>query len=321
MKTIRKIAAWEFLQNIKSRRFLTTTVLIPVIIFSVSAIGLWVSLNEVTADKEIKILDPQEIEKFLQAPRADTPGGIQQTITIVIAGFFAFVFIWSSLFSIVMVLMGVVREKQSRVVELLLSSVSAQELMLGKILGFAGLGLVQVLIWVAIGLGLFVLFGPFLGLPTLPLVTLGLAYMPWATVGLYVLFFVLGYLFIAALSAAMGATIGLEDILSGQQLQSTIIIMPTILPIMLLQNLIFDPNGTLAVVLSFIPFTAPATMLIRLAMDAQNPVPLWQTLLSLLVLALCSGLVMRLAAKIFAVGILLYGKSAHVREIWTWLRR
>ncbi|MBI1741803.1 ABC transporter permease [Candidatus Acetothermia bacterium] len=330
MSAILKVSRWEFLQNIRSRRFLTTTVLIPLIIFGFSSIAIWLASSESAQSSGQHLFDRQQLEqleKLLQKTQGATPEELsqraqaQQVITMLISSVFAFIFIYSSLFSVVMVLMGVVREKQSRVVELLLSSISPAELMYGKILGFAGLGLVQVLIWIAIGLGLFVLFGPSLGLPAPLLVGIVVAYMPWTILALYVLFFVLGYLFIAALSAAMGATMGVEDILSGQQLQSTLIIMPMILPAMFLQRIIDDPNGMFTLVLSFIPFTAPTTMLIRLAKSPEVPVAVWQTALSLIVLALCCWLAMRLAAKIFSVGILLYGKSASLGEMWTWLRR
>ncbi|MBI3660505.1 ABC transporter permease [Candidatus Acetothermia bacterium] len=324
MSAILKVARWEFLQNIKSRRFLMTTVLIPMIIFGFSSIGIWISSSDSRLPAGQTLFNRQTLERILQSNPQDLSDDeikLQQSIVVTVPSLFAFVFIWSSLFSVVMVLMGVIREKQSRVVELLLSSISPNELMHGKILGFAGLGLVQVLIWVAIALGLFLVFGPFLGLPAPLLFSLVLKFMPLSTLLLYLLFFVLGYLFIAALSAAMGATMGVEDVLSGQQLQSTIILMPMILPLMLLTQIIEDPNGPLAMTFSFIPFTAPTTMIMRLAVYSLKPVAVWQIMLSLVFLTLSCGLAMRLAAKIFSVGILLYGKSASLGEMWTWLRR
>jgi ABC-2 type transport system permease protein len=323
MKTILKIAKWEFWQNIQSRRFLATTVLIPLIIFGFASIGIWISASSSPVPSGSTLFDRVILEKILQSPHALSPNEIviQQGMMIAIPSVFAFVFIWSSLFSVVMVLMGVVREKQSRVVELLLSSISPHELMHGKIWGFAGLGLIQVLIWIAIALSLFLLVGPFLGVPAPLILALVLTYTPWDILALYGCFFVLGYLFVAALSAAMGATMGVEDVLSGQQLQSTIILMPMILPLMLLAQIFENPSGALALTFSLIPFTAPTTMMMRLAVSAQLPVPFWQTALSLGILVLCVWLAMRLAGKIFSVGILLYGKSATLREMWTWLRR
>ncbi len=323
MKTILSVAKWEFLQNIKSRRFLTTTVLIPMIILGFSSVGLWISSNSARVASDHSLFDRAALERILQrsGQLSSTDIELQLSIMIAIPSIFAFIFIWSSLFSVVMVLMGVVREKQSRVVELLLSSISPYQLMYGKILGFAGLGLVQVLVWIAIALALFLVFGPLLGVPAPLLVALVLTFMPWHIFFLYVFFFALGYLFIAALSAAMGATMGVEDVLSGQQLQSTLILMPMMLPLMLLAQIIENPNGALALILSLVPFTAPTTMMMRLAVEAQIPVPLWQIGLSLTILISCVYLAMKLAGKIFSVGILLYGKSATFSEMWTWLRR
>jgi ABC-2 type transport system permease protein len=323
MKTVLTVAKWEFLQNIKSRRFLTTTVLIPLILMGISSLGFWITSNSVQSTPKQSVFDRAALERILQ--RSDNLStedlSLQIGIMVAIPSLFAFIFVWSSLFSVLMVLMGVVREKQSRVVELLLSSISPYQLMYGKILGFAALGLVQVLIWIFIALTLFLLFGPALGIPAPLLFALVLTFMPWHIFLSYIIFFVLGYLFVAALSAAMGATMGVEDVLSGQQLQSTLILMPMMLPVMLLGQIVENPNGALALIFSFIPITAPTTMMMRLAVDAQIPLPIWQTVLSLAILIACVWLVMKLAGKIFSVGILLYGKSASLREMWTWLRR
>ncbi|MBI3459885.1 hypothetical protein HY009_03020, partial [Candidatus Acetothermia bacterium] len=123
MSAILKVARWEFLQNIKSRRFLMTTVLIPMIIFGFSSIGIWISSSDSRLPAGQTLFNRQTLERILQSNPQDLSDDeikLQQSIVVTVPSLFAFVFIWSSLFSVVMVLMGVIREKQSRVVELLL---------------------------------------------------------------------------------------------------------------------------------------------------------------------------------------------------------
>ena len=109
----------------------------------------------------------------------------------------------------------------------------------------------------------------------------------------------------------------MTDVLSGQQIQSLIIALPSALPFMIFNVILTDPNGFLPHLFSFIPPAIPGTMMLRLAVA---PIPVWEVVASLLLLVASILLVMRLAAKVFEVGILMYGKSATLREIWRWVR-
>jgi ABC-2 type transport system permease protein len=235
--------------------------------------------------------------------------GIEFAISIV----FAFLFVFVVMFSGTLVLQNVIREKQSRVVEVLLSSISARELMAGKILGFGGLGLVQAGIWVLVGLGALFLIGPYFGLPVFTLLTLFLAYLPWEKLLLYLVYFALGYLLVASLSAGMGAT--MSELMTGQQLQSLIVVLPSVLPFMIFSIILEAPNSSIARLFSFFPLTIPGMMILRTAVAS---LPWWEISATIGILIISIILGMRVAGKIFEVGILMYGKSLSLREIWRW---
>ncbi|OGF54950.1 MAG: hypothetical protein A2Z21_02835 [Candidatus Fraserbacteria bacterium RBG_16_55_9] len=309
MKNVLAIAQWEFQGTLRNRQFVYFTVLFPLIFLGASFLSI---LLQPELRGAISGVDPETLRQQLATT---TGGNPQQIISTAVAVVFAFIFLFVVLFSGTFVLQNIVREKQSRVVELLLSAVSPKELIYGKILAFGALGLVQVLIWVFVGLSALLIIGPYANIPTWPLLGLVYAYLPWDKLLLFGLYFVLGYLFISSFSAGMGAT--MTDVLSGQQLQSLIIALPTAMPFMIFNVILTEPNGFLPQLFSFIPPSIPGTMMLRLAMA---PVPVWEVAVSLLLLIVSILIVMRLGAKVFEVGILMYGKSASLREIWRWVR-
>jgi len=310
MRTL-AVAKWEFLGTLKNRQFVLFTTIFPLVFLGIGFLSIF--LAEPDFRGTLKAVDPQMLQEQLKEATGVDP---RQAISTVVAVVFAFIFLFVVLFSGTFVLQNVVREKQSRMVELLLAAISPRELLSGKILAFGALGLVQALIWVAVGLLTLLVVGPYLGIPTWPLLGLILAYLPWDNLVLFGIYFVLGYLFIASFSAGMGAT--MTDVLSGQQLQSLLIALPAALPLMIFSVIIADPQGFLPQLFSFIPPTIPGTMMLRLAVAS---VPGWEVAASLLVLLVTILVVMRLAGKVFEIGILMYGKSASLREIWRWMRR
>jgi len=215
----------------------------------------------------------------------------------------------------VTVMRAVLEEKSNRVAEMVVSSVRPFELMSGKILGVGFVAVVQFSIWAAT---MFVLsefrepmaqaFGVSASaVPALPSVPLDLAVY-------FVIYFVLGFLLYSTMYAALGSTADSEQEL--QQLQTPLIFM-LVLPILLLSFVIRTPDATLSVVLSILPFTSPIIMPARMAV-ARPPVV---EILSSIVFLLAALLVMVwLAAKIYRVGILMYGKRASLQEIVKWVR-
>jgi ABC-2 type transport system permease protein len=311
MKSTLAVAKWEFVGTIKNRQFILFTTLFPLIFLGFGFLSILLAEPELGG--ALKAVDPEMLRQQLEAATGVEPA---QAISSVVAVVFAFIFLFVVLFSGTFVLQNIVREKQSRVVELLLAAISPRELLYGKILAFGALGLVQAAIWVAVGVLALLVVGPYLGVPTWPLFALILSYLPWDKLMLFAIYFALGYLFIASFSAGMGAT--MTDILSGQQLQSLLIALPAALPLLIFSLILAEPQGFLPRLFSFLPPTIPGTMMLRLAVA---PIPIWEIALSLVVLLGAIIVVMHLAGKVFEIGILMYGKSASLREIWRWARR
>lgn len=208
------------------------------------------------------------------------------------------------------VMRSVLEEKTNRIVEVVVSSMKASHLMLGKILGVGAVAMLQVAIWVVMGVGIAQL-GARIGIPDGAIGNLGLG--P-ALIAQLVLFFILGFFLYAALFAALGAAVNSEQ--EAQQYQ-TVVFIPLIIPMLFITQIVGDPMGTTATVLGLIPFTAPVTMPMRLT---ATTLPGWQIAVSLAGIAVAMLVVAWLAGKIYRVGILSTGKKPTVREMVRWLR-
>ncbi|MEN8185576.1 MAG: ABC transporter permease [Bacteroidota bacterium] len=234
-----------------------------------------------------------------------------------------------------MVMRSVIEEKTSRIIEVIVSSVKPFQLMLGKVIGTAGAGLFQFIIWTillftVLMIGSYMFGVDMAGMQTsqippdqleamannkaqfalneifkLPLLSI----LIW-----FVLFFLGGYLLYSSIYAAIGAAVDNET--DTQQFM-----MPVIMPLMIgvyvgFATVINDPHGTVATVFSMIPFTSPIVMLMRIPFG----VPFWQIALSLFLLIITFLGVIWLAAKIYRVGILMYGKKVNYKELYKWLK-
>lgn len=212
-----------------------------------------------------------------------------------------------------LVMRSVIEEKNSRVVEIIVSSVRPFQLMGGKILGAGAVGLTQVLIWVLL-LGLILLYkGSIMGgfgvesqmsLPSIPL----------NVMVYFTLFFILGYILFSTMYAGLGAMVNSEQ--EAAQLQMPLIFL-LIIPIMIMMYIISHPDSPLAVVLSFIPLFTPIIMFMRICV--QTP-PLSQILASIALLTLTIIGMIWIAARIYRVGILMYGKRPNLPELIKWIR-
>ena len=190
-----------------------------------------------------------------------------------------------------------VEEKSSRVVEVLLSALSPMQLMTGKIAGQLGVGLVILLIYGSIGGGALILFGlaDLLGF-------MSLLYM--------VLFFLIAYVTVGALMAAIGSSV--NDMREAQSLQGPVMIS-LVIPYMLWFPISRDPNSVFATVISFLPPVSPFVMMLRIT--STEPPPTWQVLLSILVgLVGVYVIAVWAAAKIFRIGLLMFGKPPNLRD-------
>lgn len=203
---------------------------------------------------------------------------------------------------------GILEEKGSRVIEVLLSSVEPRDLLLGKILGIGLAGLTQVGIWSVLGLVLSAYSGTAAVSAT---VYVNLS----ASVFIYfIVFFLLGFLFYASVFTVVGAICSTEQ--DAQQLQG-LVTMPMLIPILVLMLIVESPNSTAAVALSLIPPLTPMIMMGRIVV--LQP-PLWQIGLSLLLLVGSIYVAVAFSARVFRVGILMYGKRPSPREVIRWYR-
>ncbi len=195
---------------------------------------------------------------------------------------------------------SVVEEKSSRVIEVLLSSCSAQDLMTGKILGLSGLGIMQMLLWGVIGLGIAMKTGT--DIFSLESVLLSAVYV------------ILGYLLFSAIFVAAGSPVTTEQ--EAQQITSYVsltLVFPIVLAVPAMQN----PDSLLIKVLSFIPLLTPAFMVLRVAI--QMPAT-WEILTTIGILIVSTVFMMWVAGKIFRTAILVYGKRPSIPELIRWIR-
>ncbi len=216
----------------------------------------------------------------------------------------AFLLVLATLITAGVVMNSVIAEKTSRTVEILLSSITPRDLLIGKVLGYGAIGILQVAVWAAVALVAASRFLP--GIWT--------ALSPQSVV-IAVGYFVLGYLFSASMYALLGAM--MRDLQSSSQSVSWVAIIPAV-PLFVISFIIQFPDVGWVRAMGFIPPFTATTMLFRTAVTS---VPLWEILATMAVLALTDYLLVRLAAKVFEVGMLMYGKSASPREVWRWIRR
>jgi len=245
-------------------------------------------------------VDPIRIERGKEAKGSGT-ARLFEIVVMVMLIYMAVLFYGIS------VMRSVLEEKNSRIMEVLLSSATSTELMAGKLLGVGAVGLTQILVW-AIMAGT-------VALPALAaqpnLADLQLSPGMIAAFGV---FFLLGYLLYSTMYAAIGAITTTEQ--EGQQVQFLIVI-PLVLSVFMLTPVIRTPDSTAVVWMSMIPFFAPIVMYARIVI--QTP-PLWQIALSVaLLVGTVAGLVV-LCARIYRIGVLIYGKRATVPEIIRWLK-
>jgi ABC-2 type transport system permease protein len=213
-----------------------------------------------------------------------------------------------------MVLRGVMEEKQTRVAEVVLSSVPANTLLAGKVLGVGAVGITQIVLWAAVSALLFRVRQPVLTSLGVPPSHIVLPPVEAGDAVLLLLFFLLGYLFFAALFAIVGAVVNSES--EAQQAQTPVILL-LVSSIAVLQPVMTNPEGGLARVMSALPFSAPIVMPLRMSMI---PVSGAAVASSLLTIALGAYVAVWLAARIYRVGLLMYGKQPSVRELLRWMR-
>ena len=230
------------------------------------------------------------------------------------------------------VMRGVMEEKTNRIVEILISTVKPTQLMMGKILGVAGVGLTQFLVWIVLTGGLYlvatnVLFADQFDPEKIAAAAeaagqsnMGMAAFKFfqnlnlgLIAGAFLFYFLFGYLLYSALFAAIGSAVDQET--DAQQFVLPVTI-PMILTIVMATRIIEYPDSALAFWLSIIPFTSPLAMMMRIPFG----VPIWEVALSMSLMVLAYFGVVWIAGRVYRIGILMYGKKPNWKEMIKWIR-
>lgn len=258
------------------------------------------------------------IDDKISAPGQEQSSSSEAAMMIAYgAGFmiYMFIFLYGG-----QVMQGIVEEKSSRVIEVIVSSVRPVQLMMGKIIGVALVSLTQLAIWivlVSVGFNILEMVSANVGGGMAQaLSTLSGMFAPGYLAGLvvcFVLLFIGGYLLYASMFAAIAS--GVDNIADTQQLQLPVT-MPLILSIIILLNVLQNPGSPMAFWFSIIPFTSPIVMMARLPYG----VPTWEIILALVLLYATFVATTYLAARIYRTGIFMYGKKPTLREIIRWVR-
>jgi len=259
--------------------------------------------GKVNEDLGRRVWIPPRIDstQMTESGEVSGSGGAEEYTDFAVPYFATLFFMLSIIGTSGYLLQGVAEEKESRVIEVLISSVSTDRLLAGKVLGLCGAGLTQLLVWVTVGVTPAALTFPHLDLR-------------WSQLVVALVFFLLGFLLFGTLMAGCGA-LG-NNYRESQQL-SLIWTMSAVSPFFVMTFLMQQPNGTLARVLSYIPLTASVTMMLRTSSAA---VPSWDIALSAVILAASLLFFVRLGGKLFRVGVLMYGKRPSLVEIVRWLK-
>ncbi len=267
------------LNNVRADLILTKEGVSPSIIKSIS-------------DK-IKI-NPIKIEK----------GNTESKSDFLVIFFSSFVFIILLMMMILssggMLIRSLVEEKSNRLIEILISSCTPDELLMGKVFGLSSLGLTQVIIWSLVGISL-------AGAGVIPIEVFN------NLVPIFI-YFLFGFVFYSAIFVGIGSIVTSEQ--EAQQITSYLSLV-LVLPVALTLPAIENPDSLLVHILSLVPFTAPSIMILRFNI---GPIPGWEVILSAVIMIISIYFVVFVSAKIFRIGILSYGKKPSLREIINWLK-
>jgi ABC-2 type transport system permease protein len=275
----------------------------PLAVIDQNDIMQWVlDVNLLDGDARLaaRIQNPLNLQATVLSPTS--PRDQENPLTFFLPYAVTMIYYFIILMTSSLLLNSVTKEKENRVIEILMMSVTPRQLLAGKILALGLAGLLQTSLWVGTGYLLLRLSGRTLNLPAA--FQLPPSFLVWA-----VIFFLLGYLLYASLMAAIGALV--PNLREASQ-ASFLVIFPLLIPLFSIGVLVTSPDGGLATTLSLIPFTAPVAMMTRLA---AGEVPIWQLSLATLFLAATVVLVMRAVAGMFRTQTLLTGQSFSVKRL------
>ncbi len=268
------------------------------------------TIRDLIVEKKLKAegLDPEVIKKLtfpieLKSVKISKTGEEEES-DFKSMFFSAYIFIMAMFILIIstgqLLVRSMVEEKSNRIIEVLMSSSSANDLMVGKILGLSALGFVQIGTWALIGIAIALKFGT-----AIISLTSALVLLP---------FFILGYLFYAAIFVGVGAPLSTEQ--EAQQVTGYLI-MILFIPLLLAMWIMQEPDSPIISILTFIPFLTPTMMAVRIPVQMPS---LIEILANIIVLSLSTVAAMWAAAKIFRTTVLSYGKRPSIKELWHYLK-
>jgi len=254
-----------------------------------------------------RLADPLDLQVFLESSQRQLAGPESVIALLIIPAALAFVFVFALQMSSGFLMQGIVEEKSTRMVEVMMTTVTPMQLLAGKMIGLGVLGLLPVLAWILIGVVGFLLFGD---APALQSVVI-----PLDLVLAALLYFILTYFMIASVLSALGTIVGGEQ---ESRQYAGIVSLIVIVPFFAFFQFFTDPNGTVPVVMSLIPGVSSTAMIMRMGFTV---VPTWQILASLGILLVTTLVLIWGSARVFRWGLLLYGKKVGPRMIWRVLTR
>ncbi len=279
--------------------------------FAVSKRLKKMNLN-LTSDEMKKIIEGVKVETF----KVKKKGKAEKSNFGI-----SFLVVFSFIFILYMILImygaismrGVIEEKSSRIMEVLLSMYFPFELMMGKLLGIGFVGLTQIVVYMIFA-GIIGFFAAVQAVLILPQIAEVFKNFNFSIFIYYIVFFLLGYFMYTSMFLGIGSLCSTEE--DAQNIQAPVvflIVIPFVSTIYLIQN----PDSLVSVIFSFIPFFSPMVMFMRIATTSP---PFWQVLLSIVITALFTIFSVKLSAKIFRIGVLMYGKRPSFKEIFKWMR-
>lgn len=261
-------------------------------------------LKEVSPERLKRAKAPFEPDmKYLDETGNPSQEEAGETEKRAVTAYAFFMLLFMSIFtSSAYLLQGMAEEKENRVMEMVLSSITPDQLMLGKLIGLGAAGLLQMGVWST------------MSVVSLLFAAVSLAVAPLSFV-LCFAYFLLGYVLFGSLMLGFGA---LGTNLRESQQMASIWSFIGASPAMIVIALFEAPQGTVARVFSYIPFTAPTTMMFRYVIDPKGT-PVYDIVASMLLLVGSTWFALRISARLYRAGLLLYGKRPGFREIWRWM--
>ncbi|MFC2094093.1 ABC transporter permease [Bacteroidota bacterium] len=265
-------------------------------------------INEIRVQSELnaKGIDSSSIDLVQSKVNIEqtviTKGGEEGKQNFLVVFFSAFIFILLLMMVVIysgqLLIRSLIEEKSNRLIEILISSCTSEQLLIGKILGLSALGLTQILIWSLISI-----------------ILVGGAVIPaeaFDNILIMLVYFISGFIFYTTIFVSIGSIVTTEQ--EAQQM-TTYISLILILPVVVTMPAILNPESLMVKVMSYIPLTIPSIMLLRFKIA---PVPLMDIVITLSIMLISTIVTLKIAAKIFRIGILSYGKKPTIKELIKW---